>query len=98
MIRLASRSGTQGSNRAWDIGVPETDADTSGPGYSFVIDDTQLGTDPEVMVKYGSGNVGIGTTSPSTKLEVAGTTKTDALDVEGGAIRVIGAGAVGWHG
>ena len=49
MIRLASRSGTQGSNRVWDIGVPETDADSSGIGYSFVVDDTQLGSGPEVL-------------------------------------------------
>jgi len=72
MIRLASRSGTQGSNRIWDIGVPETDADTSGPGYSFVIDDTQSGTDPEFMVKWGTGRVGIGTTAPGHLLDVAG--------------------------
>jgi len=70
MIRLASRSGTQGSNRIWDIGVPETDADTSGPGYSFVIDDTQNGSDPEFMVKYGTGHVGIGRTAPDAPLHV----------------------------
>jgi hypothetical protein len=72
MIRLASRSGTQGSNRVWDIGVPETDADSSGFGYSFVIDDTQSGTDPEFMVKFGSGNVGIGTAEPGYRLDVGG--------------------------
>lgn len=93
MIRLASRSGTQGSNRAWDIGVPETDADTSGAGYSFVIDDTSLGAGPEFMVKYGSGNVGIGTVTPGAKLDVAGTTRTTGLEVDGGAIRVTGAGS-----
>lgn len=72
MIRLASRSGTQGSNRIWDIGVPETDADSSGIGYSFVIDDTQSGSDPEFMVKFGSGRVGIGTTAPGHLLDVGG--------------------------
>jgi hypothetical protein len=70
MIRLVSRSGTQGSYRIWDIGVPETDSDTSGPGYSFIIDDTSLGDIPEVMVKYGTGNVGINTTSPVRKLHI----------------------------
>jgi hypothetical protein len=92
MIRLASRSGTQGSNRIWDVGVPETDADTSGAGYSFVIDDTQAGTDAELMIKYGSGYVGIGTIHPETRLDVAGTTRTTALEVDGGAIHVRGAG------
>lgn len=70
MIRLVSRSGTQGSNRTWDIGVPETDSDTSGPGYSFVIDDINTGTEPEFMIKYGTGHVGIGTTTPDTPLDV----------------------------
>ncbi len=93
MIRLASRSGTQGSNRVWDVGVPETDGDSTGIGYSFVIDDTQAGEEPEVMVKFGSGDVGIGTVDPEAKLDVAGTTKTTALEIDGGAIRVAGAGA-----
>lgn len=88
MIRLASRSGTQGSNRVWDIGVPETDADSSGFGYSFVIDDTGLGTDPEFMVKYGSGNVGIGMVTPAAKLHVDGGTDTAPA---GGGYLVLGA-------
>ncbi len=70
MIRLASRSGTQGSNRTWDIGVPETDAVTTGPGYSFVIDDTNAGTDPEFMVKYGTGRVGVGTVAPEAQVHI----------------------------
>jgi hypothetical protein len=88
MIRLASRSGTQGSNRVWDIGVPETDADSSGFGYSFVIDDTELGTDPELMVKWGTGNVGIGTTTPAVKLHVESGTDTAPA---GGGYLVLGA-------
>lgn len=70
MIRLASHSGTNGSNRIWDIGVPETDGDSSGPGYSFIIDDTQNTTPAELMVKFGTGNVGIGTTAPARKLHI----------------------------
>ena len=70
MIRLSSRSGTQGSNRTWDIGVPETDADTSGPGYSFIINDTNNDTEADFMIKYGTGNVGIGTVTPAAKLDV----------------------------
>jgi len=85
MIRLASRSGTQGSNRIWDIGVPETDGDSSQEGYSFVIDDTAVGTGPEFMVKFGSGNVGIGTLTPAVKLDVAGTARVYVLQITGGA-------------
>jgi hypothetical protein len=86
MIRLVSRSGTQGSYRIWDIGVPETDSDTSGPGYSFIIDDTSLGDIPEVMVKYGSGNVGIGTVVPAKKLHVdQGNDYTDGIRLSSGS-------------
>jgi hypothetical protein len=45
------------------------------------------------MVKYGSGDVGIGTVYPEAKLDVVGTTKTTALEIDGGEIRVAGAGA-----
>jgi len=71
MIRLASRSGTNNNQRAWDIGAPQTGSDLSGDGYSFVIDDTMLGTTPEFIVKWGSGNVGIGTDDPGMSLEVS---------------------------
>jgi len=70
MIRLGSRSGTNGSNRLWDIGVPETDGVSSGIGYSFIIDDTQNSTECEFMVKFDSGHVGIGTTTPTAPLQV----------------------------
>ncbi len=70
MIRLGSRSGTNGSNRLWDIGVPETDAVSSGIGYSFIIDDTQNTTEAEFMVKFGTGHVGIGTITPAAPLHV----------------------------
>ena len=48
IIRLASRSTNSAENRVWDIGVPQTGTNLSGAGYSFVIDDTQLGTRPGV--------------------------------------------------
>lgn len=75
MIRLASRTSTglAGENRIWDIGVPETASDTTGVGYSFIIDDTQLGTAPEFVIRWGTGNVGIGKTNPATTLDVNGT-------------------------
>jgi len=72
MIRLHSDSASGTAARTWDIGVPKDDAITSGKFYSFVIDDLGLGTDPEFMVKWGSGRVGIGTTNPAAKLDVNG--------------------------
>ncbi len=71
MIRLASRSGNNANQRTWDIGVPETDDDLYGFGYSFVIDDTQRGIDPEFIVQWGTGYVGIGTAFPEAPLHVS---------------------------
>ena len=67
MIRLASRSGDGFSQRAWDIGVPQTGENVSGVGYSFIIDDIYRGGDPfgepepEFIVRWDTGYVGIGT-------------------------------------
>jgi hypothetical protein len=84
MIRLSSRSGTGLAARTWDIGVPETDEDTVN-GYSFVIDDIGAGTGPEVVVRFGSGNVGIGTMLPQAKLDVAGTVRAQVIEITGGS-------------
>lgn len=69
MIRLASRSSAGGASRTWDIGVPQTGDTSSGVGYSFVVND---GGTTDFMVQWGSGNVGIGTTTPGAKLDVNG--------------------------
>ena len=71
MMRMASM-GTGGAQRIWDIGVPMSDTVSTGKYFSFVIDDTLYGTDPEFMIKWGTGNVGIGTTSPVNRLDVEG--------------------------
>jgi hypothetical protein len=74
MIRLSSRTDTGGSaTRTWDIGVPQTSDNASGIGYSFVINDAPLGSStPQLLVQWGTGNVGVGTTNPAAKLHVAG--------------------------
>jgi hypothetical protein len=80
MMRFASRSGVGPANRYWDIGVPQAGEDASGKYYSFVIDDPQLSTEPEVVVRFDTGNMGIGITSPSSKLHVNGTVTATAFN------------------
>jgi hypothetical protein len=83
MLRFISRSGTGPSARQWDIGVPEGDQDTSGKYYSFVIDDTQNGSDPEFLIRWDTGNVGINQTNPVNKLDVVGGTSGNAIQAIG---------------
>ncbi|MBC8095981.1 MAG: tail fiber domain-containing protein [Akkermansiaceae bacterium] len=75
MMRFASRSNT--ASRIWDIGVPK--ADENALGFSFVIDDTSLGTNPEFVIRWNTGNVGIGTSNPQSALHVNGTITTTNL-------------------
>jgi hypothetical protein len=74
MIHLASRSASGLAARDWQIGVPQTTNDLSGVGYSFIVHDVGMGTgDPaQLMVQYGTGNVGIGTNAPQQRLHVVG--------------------------
>jgi hypothetical protein len=80
MMRFASRSGSGPANRYWDIGVPQAGEDASGKYYSFVIDDPQLSTEPEVVVRFDTGNMGIGVNSPASKLHVNGTVTATAFN------------------
>jgi hypothetical protein len=94
MIRLASRSTNSAENRVWDIGVPQTGSDTSGAGYSFIIDDTQLGTGPEFIVHWGNGRVGIGRTNPATALDVNGTVTATGFVGNGGGLTNLNAASL----
>jgi hypothetical protein len=80
MMRFASRSGAGAANRYWDIGVPQAGETASGKYYSFVIDDPQLSTEPEVVVRFDTGNMGIGVNSPASKLHVNGTVTATAFN------------------
>ena len=87
VIRLASRSGTNTMNRTWDVGVRETDADTSTTGYDFIIDDIAAGGagQAEFVIDHITRNVGIGTNAPQAKLDVAGTARMQVCTITGGA-------------
>lgn len=61
---------TTGSTRRWGFGVAASTS-TMGPYYGFLIRD--LSVNSTRFVVNASGNVGIGTISPSTKLQVDGT-------------------------
>jgi len=98
MMRFASRSGTGPSSRTWDIGVPEGDQDIGGKYYSFVIDDPGLGSEPEVVVRWDTGNVGINKTSPSSKLDVVSSGGGNAIQgtcINAGASGVYGENLTG---
>jgi hypothetical protein len=88
MIRLSSRTATGGAaTRTWDIGVPQTGDTASGIGYSFVINDAALGTStPQLLLQWGTGNVGIGTTNPGAKLDVNGTVNAAGFSGGGAAL------------
>jgi len=84
LIRLQSKSTNGIAQRIWDVGVPKNDTNAAGKFFSFVIDDTQLGSEPELLVQYASGNVGIGTTNPLARLDVNGAVRATSFDGNGG--------------
>jgi hypothetical protein len=84
MIRLGSRTSTGGgASRVWDIGVPQTGDVTSGVGYSFVVHDVGLAAPAQFMVQYGTGNVGIGSSTPANRLEINAPNVADGVNLYG---------------
>lgn len=77
---------TGGSTITVDSGttVPLT-IQNNGTGNSFIVNDESSDTTPFIID--ASGNVGIGVSSPSTKLEIDGVIKTRATGGEGGEVQ-----------
>jgi hypothetical protein len=72
MIHLGSRSVSGSSLRDWELGVPQTGDVVTGEGYSFVVRDTTASANARLIIKWGTGNVGIGTSTPGFTLDVNG--------------------------
>jgi hypothetical protein len=94
LLRMAARSTNSAEYRIWDIGVPQTGTDVTGAGYSFIIDDTQIGTGPEFIVHWGNGRVGIGRTNPVSALDVNGTVTAGSFAGNGGGLTNLNAAQI----
>lgn len=82
LIRTSART-SGGGTRSWDFG-------TTASNLGFYIKDTGM-SDPALSILYNSGNVGIGTTTPSQKFEVNGVTLIGNT-TSGGDLRMEGVG------
>jgi hypothetical protein len=69
-IRMETGNGAQ--NREFRLGIKYGNTDTSGVNYDFQITDIARTTTPDFLIEWDSGYIGMGTTNPSSKLEVVG--------------------------
>jgi hypothetical protein len=72
MMRFASRGwgNTAEYLRYWDVGVPTSATEVAAGPFSFVVDDPQLGDNPELMVLWNNGYVGMGVPNPLANLHL----------------------------
>ena len=82
MMRFASGAST-GNFRQFDVGVRNVSNNTASD-YDFVINDVDRVGD-EFHISFETGNVGIGTSNPVQKLDVAGTIRCHVVEITGGA-------------
>jgi hypothetical protein len=66
LIRTSARDSVSTASRSWDLGVDSTTAN-----FGFYVKDVSMAA-PALTIKYASGNVGIGTTTPLNKLDILG--------------------------
>lgn len=83
VIRSSTSNVDGSANRSWDFGAGNA---TFG-NWGFNISDVGNGP-PAFNIAYGTKNVGIGTTSPTQKLDVAGTVKATRLEAPGAVIDI----------